>query len=170
MKKSKVIRVVIILVVLLANVGCDQVSKIIVREQVAYREQIPIIENYFTLTNVENKGAFLSTGNDWPEPIRLAVLMILPVLVLLWAFYYLFTKSGLTNLRVIGISLMVSGGIGNIYDRIVYNSVTDFLYMDFVIFHTGVFNLADVSIMTGMLLSIYDSMMTSRKMRNVQGL
>jgi signal peptidase II len=50
---------------------------------------------------------------------------------------------------IIGISFIIGGGIGNIFDRIVHGSVTDFLHIDMGIFKTGIFNLADVSIMFG---------------------
>ena len=56
-----------------------------------------------------------------------------------------------------GICFMVGGGIGNIYDRVIYGSVTDFLHIDFVLFQTGVFNLADVSIMIGLFMVIVAS-------------
>ncbi|MCY1383789.1 Lipoprotein signal peptidase [compost metagenome] len=48
-----------------------------------------------------------------------------------------------------GICCLIGGGIGNVYDRIVYGSVTDFMHIDFVLFKTGIFNIADISIMTG---------------------
>ena len=47
---------------------------------------------------------------------------------------------------------IIGGGIGNIYDRFVYGSVTDFFHIDFVIFQTGIFNMADVSVMVGMFI------------------
>jgi signal peptidase II len=53
---------------------------------------------------------------------------------------------------MIGISCIIGGGLGNLYDRMVFGSVTDFLHLDFVIFQTGVFNLADLSISLGTLL------------------
>jgi signal peptidase II len=66
------------------------------------------------------------------------------------------TKSNLSILRVLGICLIAGGGSGNIYDRLVYGSVTDFLQFDFVFFHTGIFNIADVSIMAGIFLIIVE--------------
>ena len=56
-----------------------------------------------------------------------------------------------------GICFLIGGGIGNIYDRIVYGSVTDFFHIDFVIFKTGIFNVADMSIMTGIGLLLLQS-------------
>ena len=50
------------------------------------------------------------------------------------------------------IGFIIGGGIGNIYDRFVYGSVTDFFHIDFVIFQTGIFNMADVSVMVGMFI------------------
>ena len=59
---------------------------------------------------------------------------------------------------IIAFGLIIGGGIGNLYDRVVFGRVTDFLHMNFHFFQTGVFNMADVSIMTGtfiMLLGIF---------------
>ncbi len=57
---------------------------------------------------------------------------------------------------------LIGGGIGNIYDRIVYGSVTDFLHMDFVLFRTGIFNLADVSIMVGIGLLLLQNLTAAK--------
>lgn len=53
-----------------------------------------------------------------------------------------------------GISFVIGGGIGNLYDRVLYGSVTDFMHLKFGIFQTGIFNMADVSIMLGMLIIV----------------
>jgi signal peptidase II len=55
---------------------------------------------------------------------------------------------------MVGAAFVIGGGIGNLYDRIMFGSVTDFLHIDFVIFQTGIFNFADVSIMIGMAMII----------------
>ena len=56
---------------------------------------------------------------------------------------------------MIGLSFIIGGGIGNIYDRIVHGSVTDFLHIDLGLFRTGIFNMADVSIMVGMGIVLF---------------
>ena len=53
----------------------------------------------------------------------------------------------------IGLCSVAGGGIGNIFDRVMYGSVTDFLYVRVGIFQTGIFNFADVSITAGVLLA-----------------
>jgi len=73
------------------------------------------------------------------------------------AFLYLLTKKDLTNMTIIGVCFIIGGGVGNIYDRLIYGSVTDFLHIDFVIFQTAIFNMADVSIMTGIFVIVIEA-------------
>ena len=149
--------------ILSSNIGCDQISKNIVRQRIEYNEQIGLIKNYLTLTKIENKGAFLSLGNSLPQPLKSLLLTILPLAILGFALIYLLTKNNLSTLTIFGICCVVGGGVGNIYDRIVYGSVTDFLHIDFIVFQTGIFNMADVSIMTGMFIILIDIYLKRKK-------
>lgn len=157
MTKSRILRSLLIFGILIINIGCDQVSKVIVRQRVDYYEQISLIKNYVTLTKVENTGAFLSLGNSLPDPVRFALLSLLPLVVLGFGLGFLFTRVNLSKYALLGMALVLGGGIGNIYDRLVYGSVTDFLHIDFGIFQTGIFNLADVSIMVGVCIALIGS-------------
>ncbi|MEX2234331.1 MAG: signal peptidase II [Cyclobacteriaceae bacterium] len=157
MKIKSSFRALVILIVLSSNIGCDQVSKNIVRQRIEYNEEILLCNNFLTITKVENSGAFLSLGNSLPKPVRILLLTLLPIAFLGLALFYLFTKKGLSGIAVMGICFVAGGGIGNVYDRIIYGSVTDFLHMDFVIFQTGIFNMADVSIMSGTFMLLLDS-------------
>jgi signal peptidase II len=91
-------------------------------------------------------------GSESNPTIKLIFLLILPVVVILCVLYYLFTNKSLDKLTSIGLSCIVGGGLANLYDRFLYGSVTDFLFMDFGIAKTGIFNLADLSVTTGMIL------------------
>lgn len=147
--KSKMTKLAILLIVV-CNVGCDQISKGIVRKEVGYYENIKVYVDNITLTKVENTGAFLSMGSVLPQFLKFTLLIILPAIVLLMGLYFIMTKARLSQLTIIGAAFVIGGGIGNLYDRIMFGSVTDFLHIDFIIFQTGIFNLADVSIMIGM--------------------
>jgi signal peptidase II len=149
MKAKKIIRTIVILMILASNIACDQVSKNIIRQKIEYNEQINLIGKYMTLTKVENTGAFLSLGYSLPQPFKVLLLTILPLLVLGLAIILLLTKNNVSFPIIFGICCIVGGGIGNIFDRLLYGSVTDFLHMDFVLFKTGIFNMADVSVMIG---------------------
>ena len=151
------LRTIVILLILSANIGCDQVTKTLVRNNVGYHEQITLITDYMTLTRVENTGAFLSAGHALPQPVKLIVLLIIPSLVLGILVVYVLRKSNLSGIFTTGICFIAGGGIGNMYDRFLYGSVTDFLHMDLILFKTGIFNMADVSIMLGTALVLFQS-------------
>jgi len=159
MNDKKNLRLVLLLAMVALNIGCDQVSKSIIRNKVDYNENIDIIKNHFIITKVENTGAFLSAGNNLPDAVRFILLTILPVIVLGYALFYLLYKINLPRTIQIGMCFLIGGGIGNVYDRIIYGSVTDFLHMDFGLFRTGIFNLADVSIMIGIGILLINSIL-----------
>lgn len=156
-------RIVLVFTLIILNIGCDQVSKNMVREQVEFRSTTEIIGKTFILTNVENSGAFLGMGSDLNPIIKTILLLVLPIAVLLFVLHYLLTKKDIDNLTVIGLSFIVGGGIGNMYDRILYGQVTDFFHIDFGgVFKTGIFNMADVSVMVGMGLILLTSFVTRK--------
>ncbi len=143
------LRITMILVILCINVSCDQITKDIAREKLSYLDQINVIGERLILTKVENEGAFLSLGSSMPAPLRFVLLALLPGVFLVVAMVWLVRQQRLSRLSLIGGACVLGGGVGNVIDRVVYGSVTDFLHMDFVIFRTGIFNMADVSIMLG---------------------
>ncbi len=138
-----------ILLLILLNIGCDQVSKCLVRENIGYYEQVELISNGLILTKVENTGGFLGFGSAIHPLLKKILFLAFPALVLVLLMGFIMVKTRDNILFVTGLSFIIGGGIGNIFDRIVYGSVTDFLHIDIGIFKTGVFNLADVSIMFG---------------------
>lgn len=160
--KNTPLKFAFLLVIVTLNLGCDQFSKVIARKNIAPYEQIEVIKDRFTLTLVENTGAFLSAGSNLPEFIRTILLTVLPIVVLAYGLWFLYTNKNLPRLMQIGICFLLGGGIGNIYDRIIYGSVTDFLHMDFVLFRTGIFNMADVSIMVGIGLLLVQNLTAAR--------
>ncbi len=157
MQKIENFRWSVLLLLLTLNFGFDQISKRIVRTEISDYEHISIIKDRFTLTRVENSGAFLSLGDNMPYIFRLIILTGLPLLFLGYGLYFLFAKRNLTMTMQIALCFLIGGGIGNLYDRIVHGSVTDFMHMDFYIFQTGVFNFADISIMIGIGMLLLQS-------------
>jgi len=156
MSQKTIFRTLLILLIVIGNIGCDQVTKSIVRNNIAEREIIPF-GKHFLLTKVENSGAFLSLGNSLSEFTRTLLLSVLPVLLLALGFHYLLTNKNISKAKLIGFSFVIGGGLGNIFDRIVHGSVTDFMHINFKFFQTGIFNMADVSIMFGVMIVIMAS-------------
>ncbi|PWJ59031.1 signal peptidase II [Dyadobacter jejuensis] len=161
MKKSDFQNIGII-ILLLVNLSCDQISKELARNSIDDHEIIPVIEQYFTLTKVENTGAFLSMGSELPQQVKNIVLSIVPLLTLIFGVFYLFRNTSLSMLSKIALSTAIGGGFGNIYDRLFRGSVTDFMHLNFGFIQSGIFNMADVSIMIGMILFIVQSIFPSK--------
>ena len=158
------IRSLLILILVIFNIGLDQISKGIVRETVIPGSRTELLGKQLQLMNVENSGAFLSMGSDSNPTVKLLFLLILPVIVLGVVLYYVLTNKTLDRLSIIGFSSIAGGGIANLYDRFLYGSVTDFLFIDFGgVFKTGIFNMADLSVTTGMVLLLISSFLNRPK-------
>jgi signal peptidase II len=154
-KKSRYLLITMLVFLIIAF---DQISKIWVRNNFESYSEKSIIGDVFTLIKVENTGAFLGMGSELSEIPRILLLIILPVIVLISITLYTYIDKSLDKLSIIGFSLIIGGGIANIFDRIVFGSVTDFLYINLGgIFKTGIFNIADLSVTTGMIIILISS-------------
>lgn len=161
MKLSRTLSIVLLIV---ANIAIDQISKIIVRAEIAQNEIIEVIGDIFIMTKVENSGAFLGMGSDLGPTLKWILLLILPVIVLSGVVYYIITNKTLDRLSLIAFCCIVGGGVANVFDRFVYGSVTDFFHIDFGgVFRTGIFNVADMSVTFGMILLIIASFQQKKK-------
>lgn len=153
----------IALIVILSNISCDQITKEHAREHISEQEIINVIEDNFVLTKVENTGAALSLGENLSPNAKLLLLQLLPLLVLILMFIYIIRKQKISHSRVLALSFIIGGGVGNIYDRILYGSVTDFMYLELGAVHTGIFNMADVSVVVGVSLLLIPLLITETK-------
>ncbi len=157
MPLTKLTKRALILIVVLLNIGCDQISKNIVRNNVIPEDYIEVIGDNFILTNVENTGAMLGFGENLPPIIKRILLQGIPVIVLLVILYRTLLKTHLNTTLSIAFAFVIGGGIGNLIDRILYNSVTDFFHIKIGFIKTGVFNMADVSVTIGALIILFIS-------------
>jgi signal peptidase II len=144
-----------IIAFVLLNIGCDQISKNIVRRNVEPKEYIQLVGDNLILTNVENTGAMLGFGQGFSPNLKLILLQGLPSIVLLILLVRTLQKTNLNRWMVLAFAFVIGGGIGNLIDRIAYGSVTDFFQLKLGMFKTGIFNMADISVTTGVLLLLF---------------
>ena len=155
---DKKFRYILISTIVSLSIAFDQFSKVWVRNNFENYSEKNLIGEFFTLIKVENTGAFLGMGSELSEIPRILLLIVLPVVVLISITVYTYIEKTLDKISIIGFSLIIGGGIANIFDRIVYGSVTDFLYINLGgVFKTGIFNIADLSVTTGMILILVSS-------------
>lgn len=157
-------RPLFIIVLIAINIALDQISKFWVRANVEKFSESSIIGDIFTLHNIENTGAFLGMGSDLSPTLRLILLLILPAVVLGGVLYHIFKEKTMDKFSLVAFCCIIGGGLANVYDRIVYGSVTDFLHLDFGgSLRTGIFNIADVSVSTGMIMILVAALFNRKK-------
>jgi signal peptidase II len=125
-----------------------------------YGEQVEIT-SFFSLVHFQNPGAafsFLSDQGGWQRYFLIAI-SLLAVLYIPW----LINQYKKNILIVIGLLLILGGAIGNLYDRINYGYVIDFIYLNFAEFYWPAFNVADSAISVGVLLFLYGSFKSYKK-------
>ena len=153
-----------IAIIIIANIILDQVSKFWVRANFSYGETKELIGNKFIMQYVENKGAFLGMGSDMNPILHFIFLKIIPLVVLIYVIYYSIKNKTLDRFSLVAFCSIIGGGLANVFDRFVYSSVTDFFFIDLGgVFRTGIFNFADISVTTGMIMLILGSFILNKK-------
>ncbi len=138
--------------VLLACVGCDQLTKAMAKVYLPRAEAWSYLGDTVRLQLAHNYGAFLSLGNSLSPGWRQALLSVGVGIVLLGLLVYLLWWKNVNARNVVPLSLILAGGVGNLIDRIAYGGyVVDFLNLGIGPIRTGVFNVADVAIMAGVV-------------------
>lgn len=165
---SNTARKIVIVLLVVLNIGCDQVSKNLVRERVSEDETIQLMDDYFIMTKVENSGAFLGLGSELPEWLRVGLLLVIPALMMVGLLIFIWLKRKQPLMEAIGMSFVIGGGIGNVFDRIAYGSVTDFFHIDLGWARTGIFNMADVSVMVGVGLLLLNMATTKKPKKKLE--
>jgi len=150
--KNKILKIALFISILTIGIGCDQTTKEIAREQLAYQAPTSYLKGIFILTYYENSGAFLGLGEQLSPVIKLFVLMLLP-LFFLFSISFHVLQSKYSTLYFTGFCLLIAGGIGNLVDRFSDGFVVDFMHIRLLDgLKTGVFNFADVYITFGIFL------------------
>ncbi len=140
MKKIGIISLIVIII--------DRILKVLVTNNFALNVRNKIIDGFFYITNCHNEGAAFSlfSGN--------VLFLIFITLIVLFLIYRTINKENVNKIGVLAYGLLLGGILGNLYDRIFYGYVID--YLDFVIFkfNFAIFNLADAAIVIGAILLI----------------
>ncbi len=140
-------------VLLVAVVLLDQLSKWGIQSSIDLSESIEIIPNFFHITYVHNTGAAWSMLEG-----KMVFFYIITVLFLIGMVYFYRTLDKKDWISQIGVILMIAGALGNFIDRLFLQYVRDFL--DFIIlgYDFPIFNIADISLCVGVgcvLLSMF---------------
>jgi len=138
-------------------IALDQWAKYLVRLNFRWGESVVVLESFFSLTYVRNKGAAFGILNSAPAMFREPFFIILPIvaLVVIAAFYIRLPQK--QTLMAVALSMISAGAIGNLIDRVRFGYVIDFLDFYLKSYHWPAFNIADSCIVVGVGLLFIQS-------------
>jgi signal peptidase II len=145
-------------------IALDRLTKYWVDRHIAEGNVIVIIPRVFAISHVMNPGAAFSLFTDSPHPDRTRwMLTAFSILAALIVFIILIRIGRRLTLTAVSMALVLGGAIGNVWDRIAYGTVVDFLQVHIVHYHWPDFNVADSAIVIGGILLLIDSLRLKRE-------
>lgn len=145
------------------GISIDQITKVAIDRSLQLFDSIPVIENFFNITYVRNKGAafsFLSNAS-WRLPFFITISAVAAVVILV-AFRRLRDNQKLAQ---ISLAMIFSGAVGNLIDRVRLGEVIDFLDVHWYRLHWPAFNVADSLICVGVFLLAVDMIMEEKRLK-----
>jgi len=154
---------VLLLLLLILSIGCDQLTKDAARQHLARQSPYSWFHDTIRLQYAENIGAFLSFGRGFSEGLRVFLFQVFPSVCLLVLAVVLFVQPMSLD-TVVAWSLVLSGGLGNLVDRIINDGrVIDFMNIGIGSLRAGIFNVADVYITVGVVVLVFQSLQRPRR-------
>lgn len=128
----------------------DQIIKLLITSFFNVNNGITIINNFFDITYVRNYGAAFSIldGN------RL-LLILISFLSLFLIYKFLIKDKKISKFEIIVYGLLIGGLLGNLFDRVIFGYVIDYLSFNIFGYHFPVFNLADICIVISTVLLVF---------------
>ena len=152
----------VLLIAIGATIGCDRVTKHVAATTLSEAPSRSFLADTFRLEYVENTGAFLGLGADWPLRVRRAVFGVGNGLLLV-ALAVIAMRGRWPRRALLGVALFVAGGASNLFDRITYGMVIDFMNVGIGSLRTGIFNVADMAIMLGAGILVLEGYRSDRR-------
>jgi signal peptidase II len=153
-------RGVLLCLLLAVTAGCDRVTKHLAVTTLAGAPEQSFLADTIRLQYHENPGAFLAFGASWPPAARAVVFQFGNALFLAGAGF-LAARYRWSKVAGSGLVLFLAGGLSNLADRLAIGSVIDFLNLGIGPIRTGVFNVADVAIMAGIAMVLWEVLRSS---------
>jgi signal peptidase II len=143
------------LVISAVVVALDLLTKHWIQVNIAYGEHVPVT-SFFDLVLYHNEGAafsFLAGAGGWQRLLFSLIAIIASAVIV-----YLLRKHPERKLFALGLSLVLGGALGNLYDRVTLGYVVDFIFLHYQqAYYWPAFNVADSAISCGVVLLLIDS-------------
>jgi signal peptidase II len=134
----------------------DRWTKWLLVSRLAFNESISIIDGFFNITYVRNTGVAFGIFSSISSPAKTLLLSIFTGAAAILVIVYSLRVSPQNRLLQAALSLILGGALGNLYDRVKYGYVIDFLEWYAGPYHWPAFNIADSAISTGVVLLVIE--------------
>jgi len=148
-------KLVILVIVLVLGLALDLGSKQLIQQSMPLGSQTPVIQGFFNLVHVHNKGAAFSFLQGLPANFTRPFFIVTSLLVLAVVGYLYWRLPPGARPAALGYSLIMAGALGNLYDRVRLGAVVDFLDFHWGRHHWPAFNVADSLVTLGAVVLVW---------------
>ncbi len=141
----------------------DQLVKIYVDKQMYLYQSVELLENFFHITYIRNRGAAFGMLSGADESVRIPFFLVVSLIAIAVIFYTLYTYHEESKLFPLSMALNRGGAIGNMIDRVRFGEVIDFLDVHWYEHHWPAFNVADAAICIGVAFLIINMLFEKEK-------
>lgn len=141
----------------------DQLTKIYIHTHFLEGESVSVLQNFFSITYVQNRAAAFGFLGSLNESFRSMFFLVIPPVAAIIILLMLRATPEKDLVSVLSLSAIFGGAIGNYIDRLRYGFVVDFLDFFYGSAHYPAFNVADIAIVTGISVMILLEFLNTRK-------
>jgi signal peptidase II len=151
----------------LAVFALDRATKWLISRNVGAMDTHRIIPGFFEIVHSENRGVAFGMFNDSTSEWRTLLLVALSIAAVIFVAAMLWNGQKLDRLSRGALALILGGAAGNVFDRALWGSVTDFLEVHYHEYYWPTFNVADSAIVIGSGLLLMDLLRSKQQASNV---
>ncbi|MBZ5547431.1 MAG: signal peptidase II [Acidobacteriia bacterium] len=141
-------------------IALDRFTKWTIAHKLSVHDGIQVIPGFFRIIHAENPGAAFGIFADSPSPWKVGMLILFSMIALVIVCALLWKNSHTLTTTGAGLSLILGGAIGNLWDRLVSGHVVDFLLFYIGRYQWPAFNVADSAIVVGAGLLVFEILFT----------
>jgi signal peptidase II len=145
----------------------DRLTKWLIETHVSFLDTLRVIPGFFDIIHAQNRGIAFSLFSDSPAEWRSLLLPLFALVAVMIVAGILWRPERLDRLSLAGFSLILGGAAGNLFDRILWGRVTDFLDVYVRDYHWPTFNVADSAVVIGSGLLLVELLRPKRQAANV---
>jgi signal peptidase II len=127
----------------------DQATKAAVERSIPEHTTLPVVPHFLNFVHTKNAGAAFGLFSESPSAWKTVLLIVVSSLLLAMVIGVVWRNQQLRHVAGVGLALILGGALSNLFDRIRFGRVVDFVDVYYRSYHWYTFNLADASIVVG---------------------